>query len=617
MRASAVYACVRLIAGTIASLPVYVFENGKAKAKALTHPLHYLLHSAPNPEQTAFEFWEMTVAHHELRGDGLAEIERSGPGRPVGLWPLHPDQMRIERKNRKLRYTYQLAQGGPVELEARDVLHIRDLSLDGMRGLSRIRMMREGIGMAIAAEKHGAALFENGARPGGVIQMTGELSPEAESRFIKQWNEKHQGINGAHKVALLYGESKFVPISMTSEDAQWLESRNFQTRDIARAFGVPPHMIGDLEKATFSNIEQQAIEFVMHCIRPRLKRIEQALNRALLTPAERVRFNIEFEVDALLRGDYETRMNGHSTAIQSGIKTPNEARGQENLPPVDGGDVLLVPLNMVPASQAANMRTEKAAPKQAGNRAEARSRGERAAGEERIRLREQYHGLFLVEGERIVRGEIREIEKALKREFERGANEFLDWIETYYWGRNIGEAEFVKFFAGRITPVEASYALAIARAAAAESGFEEVSLEDYVQAHVAATAKIHAGRSASQLRALIRENPEAAVEEIRRRMGEWQEKRPGKMAAERVTQSDGAYAREFWRRSGVKELHWHTVGESCPLCRQLDGKKVGIEGAFLPQGESIEAEGVSPLWAGSDVTHPPLHTGCDCYITAG
>ena len=357
MQMTAVYACVRILSESIASLPVhlYQYESEGNKARAVKHPLYRILHDEPNPEMTSFVFRETLMTHLLLWGNAYAQIIRNGKGEVIGLYPLMPNRMTVDRdSNGQIIYQYQMQDSdahtgktGNVTLKPSDVLHIPGLGFDGLVGYSPIAMAKNAIGLSIATEEYGAKFFANGATPGGILEFPGTVkNPES---IRESWNKGFSGSN-AHKVAILEEGMKYTPISISPEQAQFLETRKFQIDEIARIFRVPPHMVGDLEKSSFSNIEQQSLEFVKYTLEPWIIRWEQSLNRALLTEKEKPDYFVKFNVDGLLRGDYQSRMNGYAIGIQNGFMCPNDVRALECLdliPDEQGGNKYMCNGNMI------------------------------------------------------------------------------------------------------------------------------------------------------------------------------------------------------------------------------------------------------------------------------
>lgn len=362
MQMTAVYACVRILSESIAGLPLhmYRYEDDGSKTKAVEHPLYHLLHDEPNPEMTSFIFRETLMSHLLLWGNAYAQIIRNGKGDIIALYPLMPNRMKVERDAKgQLYYEYQTMKedaptmkGAVYQLDPSEVLHVPGLGFDGLVGYSPIAMAKNAIGLAIAAEEYGSKFYANGAAPSGVLEHPNVLKDPAKVR--DSWNAAFGGSSNAHRVAVLEEGMKYTPISISPNEAQFLETRKFQINEIARIFRVPPHMVGDLEKSSFSNIEQQSLEFVKYTLNPWVCRWEQALQRALLDDDEKGKYFFRFNVEGLLRGDYQSRMNGYAIARQNGWMSANDIRELENIdriPAELGGDLYLVNGNMLPLSQ--------------------------------------------------------------------------------------------------------------------------------------------------------------------------------------------------------------------------------------------------------------------------
>lgn len=354
MQTTAVYACVRILAEAVASLPLHVYEYQDDGGKKLVHdhPLYYLLHDEPNPEMTSFVFRETLMSHLLIWGNAYAQIIRDGAGRVLGLYPLLPDKMEVQRNDKgNIYYVYSrnsdenptFKEYGNIKLKAEDVLHIPGLGFDGLIGYSPIAMAKNAVGMTLACEEYGASFFANGANPGGVLEHPGVLKDPSKVR--ESWNSVYRGVNNAHKIAVLEEGMKYQQIGIPPEEAQFLETRKFQINEIARLYRIPPHMVGDLDKSSFSNIEQQSLEFVKYTLDPWVIRWEQSLQRSLLLPGEKGKYFIKLNVDGLLRGDYQSRMNGYAVGRQNGWFSANDIREMENMNPIsdeEGGNLYLI-----------------------------------------------------------------------------------------------------------------------------------------------------------------------------------------------------------------------------------------------------------------------------------
>ncbi|HEX7119403.1 MAG TPA: phage portal protein [Longimicrobiales bacterium] len=347
LETTTVWAAVRMISSTVATLPLVTYRHTDAgKERAREHPVYDLLHSRPNPEMSSFIWREMTMAHLLLYGNAYAEIERNGRGDPVALWPLFPTNVRWERIGGEKVYIVRV-EGQEVPLPAENILHIPGFSLDGHTGLFPIDLARNSIGLAKATEEFGASFFGNGAAPSGVLTHPGKLGPEGAANLRESWQKLYGGLSNAQRVAILEEGMQWNPLGVPPEHAQFLETRKFSVSEIARIFLIPPHLIGDLERATFSNIEHQSIQYVTHCIEPWTRRIEQEINYKLFD--DRSHF-AEFVLEGLLRGDSAARSAYYREMVNIGALTINEVRELENMNRIEGGDTPRVPLNTAPLS---------------------------------------------------------------------------------------------------------------------------------------------------------------------------------------------------------------------------------------------------------------------------
>lgn len=362
MQMTVVYSCVRILSEAVASLPLHLYRyTQEGTEKAADHSLYTIIHDEPNPEMTSFVFRETLMTHLLLWGNAYAQIIRNGKGEILALYPLMPDRMNVDRDDQgRLYYEYTVSNDDApinnatrVKLTPADVLHIPGLGFDGLVGYSPIAMAKNAIGLAIATEEYGSKFFANGAAPSGVLEHPGTIKDP--NRIRESWQHTFGGSQNSGKIAVLEEGMKYTPISISPEQAQFLETRKFQIDEIARIFRIPPHMVGDLDKSSFSNIEQQSLEFVKYTLDPWVIRWEQAMHRALLSEDEKKDLFFKFNVEGLLRGDYASRMSGYATARQNGWMSANDIRQLENMDQIPaelGGDLYLVNGNMVPLTDA-------------------------------------------------------------------------------------------------------------------------------------------------------------------------------------------------------------------------------------------------------------------------
>ena len=365
LQVTAVWACVRLLAETVASLPLNLLKfTDNGKERATTHPLYFLLHNEPNPEQTTFDFLLVLMCNLLLCGRAFAEVVRNDLGSVVELWNIPTGNVTVRRNvvTKELMYDVSVSDNRrpPITLYPENVVDIRGLSFNGVDTFKPVVAAREAMGLALATEEFGARFFGNGTNLGGVVEYENRLSPEAKDRFKKDVSDKYEGLGKSNRLLFLENGSKFTKVNTTPNDSQFIETRKFQVIEIARFFNVPPHMIMDLERATFSNIEQQSLGFVIYSLMPWLVRIEQAMQKTCLTTKEKPKLIIKFNVSALLRGDYASRMAGYAVGRQNGWMSSNDIRELEDMnriPPEQGGDDYLVNGNMIPARLAGTNNT--------------------------------------------------------------------------------------------------------------------------------------------------------------------------------------------------------------------------------------------------------------------
>ena len=350
MQIATVYACVRLLAETVAGLPLHLYkytEENTGKVRATDHPLYKILYRQPNPEMTSFSFREAMMTHLLLWGNAYAQIIRDGKNGVLGLYPLLPENVELDRdEHGEIYYIYHAytdevpgENNKDLYFRREEILHIPGLGFNGLVGFSPIAMMKNALGTTLAVEKYGSSFFKNGAQPSGVLEHPGTLKDPEKIR--NNWSAVYGGANNAHKVALLEEGMTYKPIALPPEDSQFRSTRECGVEEICRIFRVPPHMVQDLKRATFSNIEHQSIDFVVHTLTPWLVRFEQAIIKDVLLPEEQDEYFPKFNVDGLLRGDYQSRMNGYATGISNGFISPNDARRLENMdliPADQGGD---------------------------------------------------------------------------------------------------------------------------------------------------------------------------------------------------------------------------------------------------------------------------------------
>lgn len=417
---SAVFASVRVISETLASVPLLIYERkgDKGKDRAVNLPLYKVLRTKPNNQKTSgVEFRQMLMSHVLLWGNGYAQILRNKAGEVLELRPMHPAVVKPRVDDAGDIYYEIRTRSGVVKLPGNEVFHLRGYRDSGLEGMSPITAARQAIKMGLSLESFTTNFFDGGAFPAGVLEYEGgEMPQEARDNLRNSWQDFHGGANRGKKVAILEAGLKWKPMGIPQADAQFLEQRRFQIEEIARIYRVPPHMLGDLTRSTYSNIEQQSQEFVTYCLLPWFRMWEDAICRDFFDGDDRKYF-AEFLVDALLRGDTLSRSQAYQVQIQSGMLSPNEARAFENRNPRDGGDEYMALNKEIPASQASAEPAADAPPDTAAPKKDATKE-----------VKSAFKGPFKETWERIVRKEIGAVRSAAKKK----TNEEFDvWFSNF------------------------------------------------------------------------------------------------------------------------------------------------------------------------------------------
>ncbi|MEU2799045.1 phage portal protein [Streptomyces sp. NPDC007117] len=618
------FAGVRVLSEDLATLPMFLYERlqPSGKQRATGHPLYALLHDQPNDMMSAAWLKETLTAHAITWGDGVAHVvANKRTGVIEEIWPLRPDRLTIGVKRtgagrfeRRYRYDDDV-NGIHVTLLPHEVLHIPGLGFDGVRGYPVVELAANAIGLGLATEHHGAKVFSNGAAPGGALSHPGNLSPEARRRMADDWENIHKGIDRAHRVAILEEGVTFQNVGVPNDSAQFLETRKLQVTEMARWLRLPPHKIMDLDRATFSNIEQQQLDYVSSALNVWLVRWEQAVLTQLLLPEERQKYYAEFLVDSLLRGDTTARYAAYAVGRQWGWLSANDVREKENLNPVEGGDAYLVPLNMVPAGG------ERAALEPNAMRRAQLMRGRGGTVRDKVaeaygpKVRESVTELVAFESERVSELVARHLEPERGRLRTRSLSGFLTALSALY----ASDGPVAELLTELWLPLFTVFAADVAADAADEVGAEDdIDLTVWARAYTLAHVAYQVATSYGQLRnaAQSADTPEAIVDDVLARLAKWEEEKADKVTRWETAQLPNAAAREAWKDAGVKRIQWVARGsENCPYCTKLDGTVREIEDPFVAKGDEIDGdEDGEKLVAKRNTFHPPVHAGCQCQV---
>lgn len=632
MKLSAVYRCIRLLSESVAQLPLIMYRRlpGGGRERATDHPLYRLMKEQPHPEMTSFMFRETLQGHLGSWGNAFASIGRSVGGDVIDMLPLRPDRMRLVRgHNNALEYHYRVLAGSPeIVIPNDEILHVRGFSFTGSWGSNPQDDGREIFGTAKAADDHAGNFFANDSTPRGILMLT-RLLPDQKSRdrLRSEWEKTYGGIDNKNKTAILEEGTEYKPIGLSPQVTQLLESRRFSVGDIARFYGIPPHMIGDLEKATFSNITEQSIQFVQHTIMPWTIRWEQQINSTLIKESERGEYFFEFLLDALMRGTPDQRASFYNAGRLSGWLNGDEIRARENMNPIpDGkGAAYWQPLNMVPLGETFasvddddddDDETDSVVPGEPRPRA-VEHRGDRSAAS-RSRTAQSFHRVYGDAIARVLKRERADVMKAAEKNLTRGDAEFEAFLVEYYRAGG----DLTEFLGVATGSVYAQLNDAVRESIQDEMGVAELGSEfdqaiiDYRENFAGG----YASASIGQLRAVVRDAIAAGgdpLDALQLRFDQWQERRPSKMAFEETFRAVNALSLAGYASAGVRRLRWVIGGSTtCPYCTEMNGRIIGIDRSFLPAGGDLTPEGATPMHQYRAVKHPPLHQRCDCMIVA-
>jgi len=629
---SAVLAGLKRISGDVGSIPLKLKEETAPRQKrdAREHSVFQVLGN-PNPEQTSMDLREMLTGFYLSAGNGYAEIVRDGGAEVKELWPITPHRVTPKRdKKRRLWYEVQLPDGGKEIIPQENMFHLKGFSRNGVLGIDTINKMRETIGLTLALEEYSARFFANGTTLSGFLKHPNTLGKEGHEKLQADFRKKYTGLRNMHRTLILEEGMDWIQAGAPPEAAQMLQSRKFQISEVARVFMIPPHLLGDLERATFSNVEQQFIEYLTLCLRHHFVRWEQAGDKRLLLPSERERFYLKHIPAALLQTTTKERYDAYAVAINNGWLSPNDVRELEDLNPVEGGDVYLVPLNLIPVDAVGDLpgssegSTEGEEEEDDDDLPEVKAvrsfnllevRAQRSV-TARLRLRGVHERQLLAAAGRAVGAEIKAVRKAMKEQLgERGIQGFTLQLEEAY------AREIEPMIVRELEPALLAFAKEVYREACGEVGSDPTppkELTTFIRQYAENLARRHVRSSQGQVRKLIlsQEDEDAIIAAVDGRLLEWEEKRPGKIASRESVEAEGAVAKLAYTAAGILALQWVANGEDCPLCTELDGRTVGIQSAFLNKGDTLDPGGTAPLKASRRFTHPPIHQGCDCSIVA-
>jgi len=615
---SAIYSAITIIAGTIASLPRRIYKRlpDGGKIPAVDHPLFDRLYNKPNSsDMTAWSWIFSQIVHKYLWGNWYTYI-KGDSYRNREFIPLLPDRTYLDLENTN-KYITNI-DGKETNILRRKMLHIPHFSFNGKTGFGVIHFARESLGISMALDEFAARFFSNGANNGGVVTYEGKMDEADLKRISADFNKKYSGLGKSHNTVFLGGKSpKFEKLDSDAEKAQALQSRQFSVVEVARWMNLPPHILKELSRATFSNIEQQSTELVMYSFLPLVTQIEQAMNLSFFDDEERKDYFVKFELKGLLRGDLAARTNFYTAMLDRGIFNGNDVLELEDMnPQPDGlGDIYMVPFNMQNKEAIKKVKTEPDPVRNNPSRIITDTRTKKRSANLRRKITNQLIPRFRNYGNEIVSFEVENIRALVKEHLtERDSSDFKTEITNFYrdeFRERITElaGPLINGYSGAIIPVSQDEINSEMDITSMMDEFEREYLNYFISRHI--------NSSRGQILGLVKDNTDtdALIDEIiLERMSEWEAKRPEKIVMRESIRAESAFARNVFLVCGISKLVSYSVGKSCPYCNALDGVVIGIEDSFLPAGE-FQPEGADePLTVSSPKKHPPYHDGCDCGI---
>ncbi|NLE27515.1 MAG: phage portal protein [Clostridiaceae bacterium] len=602
-----VFACVRIISEDIGALPVHLYkrtDNGREIAR--DHPVDRLMRE-PNPMMTASVFRETMMGHVLLWGNFYAEIEFNANMEPVALWPLNPSNTKpMKTKDGDLYYQTYLPDGKMKDLYDWQVWHLMGYSTDGLSGRSAIEMMRETVGLGMAAQEFGGRYFGSGANMGGFFETPGTLSEPAYNRLKTEINEQMSGLSKAHRAVILEEGAKFARNTIPANEAQMLETRKFQIEDVARFFRVPLHLVGDLSKSTNNNIEHQSIDYLVHCLLPWLVKIEQVNDRKLLIGAtERAEYFCKHNMDGLLRGDTQTRYAAYAVGRQWGWLSANDVREKEDMNRIEGGDTYLVPMNMIPADRLGDPPDDEDFEQGATRRAEVRS----AASDDAIRyaqarldvihaaevaIKDALEGIINLHCDTLS-GYVPLIEQGAPDKFMTSAADYL-----------LDRAQYQRLSSALSSSIP-QFAVQTRQILQAELGnvLDDIEYKKIIDGFISSAAKDYPARSLEQLRQILssKKSVDEIAEKIRARLLDWHNNRALQLGENSAVKLTNEMTRKAAKKKGYRVIWQVMSGSPCQFCATLNGVTVDAGDTFKSTKKGHKNR-----------LNPPLHNGCHCML---
>lgn len=644
LTSSAVWSAVLQLGSTIGALPLSLNQK-VAPGKTVTlddNNVHFLMHLQPNPEMTSMIAREAMVGQLLLYGVSYAEKELDRSGNIKAIWPLLSSEMKTIRRDGQLFYRHTPSDGGKITFLPRErILHIPYLTTNGLANYSPIEINKEAIALSLELEKYASLFFQNNAKPAAVIEIPGGLSEKAAKNFKKSWNQQTEGLDNAHRTAILEEGIKLHEYGSTPANSQSIEQREFQLDEVARVFNLPPHMLKNLKRATYSNIEEQMREVVIFTLNQLVVRMEQNYTVQLLSERDYRENKIFFKhnLSGLLRGDTKARWDAYAQAFNMGVYSPNTILQLEDMNTYEGGDDRYIQLNMQKVQDVgfdlgnnnSNSDKDTKNDKSNDNKNSKSNIGlhsnevrqlQSNVGKMLDNMRASYESLFVSSFSRVVSAEIKGLRKELKLLDEnRNIVSYMDYVRDFY------ETKISVLIKRALWPTFQTFMdnVNINVGSVLGSGTDITQhSKDFVKRFLDDFVVMYTGKAEAEINALIRDLPDdvVAADAVGKRLDEWEERKANKNARRWRNRSMNAMALVKYEDSGFVRFRWRTVGENCPFCNNLNGTIVGVRGNFVNKNEVLSGE--ETLKDGTKITrymtiknfrkHPPLHDGCDCTV---
>ena len=608
----AVFSCVSLIAGDLASLPLILYQTGKdgSKKRATSEPLYDILHNQPNKNTDSLHWRETGESHLLTWGNFYNEIKRNARTDEVTeiIQLPKPGIVNVKSNRKGFYYEWRDPKTNNIQKRSRrNIFHIAGFGSNGIMGMSIIGIAREAISLGIAARDYGSLFFGQGTHPAGVFETDKSLGDNKQG-FIKDLQKQYGGLGKSHKAMVLEMGMKYKPITIPMDDAQFLDTRKHQDLDICGMYKVPPHKIAiHGANSNNNNLEQENGSYVSQCLRPWLVRWEQAMNMQLLTPEQRQRgLFTEILAEGLLRGDQAARAEYYKSMWSQGAMSANDINKIENRNPVPGGDQYFVPLNFIPSDQAADFLTQSNEPAQKPESKTFRSLSGSIL--LRDRISKQYYPLFQRAAQDIVNKEALAVKGQVgKNRKNRENRDMQTWLDDFY-------RKMPDVIKSKIGPVIRSFSEAIQAVSAEEMGIDvgiSDDLERFINDYTERYAQRHTESSLGQLTALLEQD----LDDLEERVSEWVDKRADKIATNETVRASNAIYQAVAFGIGLSTI-WRIRGKTCPYCTSLRGKRIASGGSYVQDGDELNPEGgTGPMKIRGLKMHPPLHQACDCYLS--